>query len=547
MRGKMKNKDVKLLITDFKKKIEQINKDIQMLSDSNLDIKTYNAIFLKYSTHNQVRYFLEALCGTQRPYRESPKMPSLSSLQRNPFIRLSPERNQEKAESKIKFEIPIRPGQFYFSIQELERCYYDTETVLTILDGGRGLRTGLLGLASGSKGSIRLFEKPLFEHIASSYERLREALGPGHLILVSSDDLIELSDNDIEMIRQGIELNDFYYFDLPDSGRFISPFNEADRKAYISNRRFRKTLASFFDLSINEADCIIRHLSYDEPTMDSAETFLYWKESAAWISLLTYGADIHWDGLITPFLFIFSSKEVIRELQKVSETIPEKIRSVLGWHDFLLYGFKMDELCWKTYKPDGITATEWMGCLYAIKNFAEKYDIDIKDKIQCKNRLFRGPYLSFNFASTFIDYIEAMGNKMQVINDSTKNINIFSDRMFNREIDIQTDCDCDIYFQNCHIEGRLEVINLCPMFPLDFYANKTLLYGIELPDNETLTIPIGHCIANVEGDIYSMPLYNPTKVYQGKTRIWKYILQGKKRCPVLSTDDFYKLHINRWQ
>ncbi|WP_420422172.1 hypothetical protein [Simkania sp.] len=393
-------------------------------------------------------------------------------------------------------------------------------TEILMLDAGSATRASVLkyGEDGGTKGGIVVGDKPLYAHSAHDLQWLAENYLPeGYVILASSDDLLNITPDQAEKMRQYLEAGvGFYWCDLPNGGKDVMPLTVTDTQAFLRHHASIGELSEDFLMNVPFAKGAVRSVG----TKDSIETVFRAAETVhstvdddgvsssdktgggtipgASVLSDTYGQFLQYNaarkigGMKTPFLMVMSKEFLADFNREVMPLLPSYVWNEITWENILVRGMKTDRTIWmQSGKPQLMDKEQWGQVYDKIQELKAKHNIDTNSPEQNAARVFDAPWQNFDDPYALFRFaVESMPDHTTKHSKGTY-----------------------VAFKS-EIQGQLVFEGST--------ATENLFYNVHLKPDETLHVLPNHVVVNIKGELYSIRMGEMSKDQLKNEMVYRY-------------------------
>lgn len=472
--------------------------------------------------------------------------------------------------------------------EEFHAELQNTSNVNTVfvLDAGKGSRTGLIGSAAKTKGSIQFAGETLNDYALKTSSLLSEELenlGVSNcIILASCDDRIESKDvpnlaGHIQQYFHGSDSPGIYWFDLPDAGKNYTPFTVSDTYRFLTSPAMKQEVKQILnhilmtrgyvkqgvvDEGFNILDQIYDHvcnlmnseLTSERPPIAPSglpEAMINFLQATPIIpELMTRYAKLmqmnmliegQISGFKRPFLMVMK-KEFMLDFRKIVDRhhdALDKVKNEITWENLILRAFKADEFMWNLFKPSNMDSQIWQEIRKDLLNLGKKHHVDISNGSKQNNfRAFTVRWHNLDDPlAIFSTALETFGQTSEA--KQSQNIRLVSDmKIENIELNycnegLLTVVALGSTLSEAHIFPSLQQ----QMRPVQYNEN-ILFYNLRLEQGTQFYPTLGHVHVQINGIIYSTSLGPHTKDELKKQAIYQYVPdeQGRLKASLLNTN-----------
>ncbi|GBR72299.1 putative glycosyl transferase [Candidatus Termititenax spirochaetophilus] len=489
---------------------------------------------LNYKNSVQHALFL-AGAGVQKKYPINYMMPKLTYLREN-NVEYFVNKNRNLNDSQV---------QQVLQSEELQKPL--AQNTFFAMQGGRGYRTKLLGLAAGGKENIFFDGETLMQHVFAGLAPLRDlqSASDDRLVIISADDnLMYMQPHNVEQIDKYFarpESPGFFFYDLPEEDN-IMPNTLEDMVEYFQHskifwddfRAFCRSIppiAGYMQQKKNLPEVIVRSV------LNNYETLLNSKKDASIEGIrklpfmneayniikrfIIYSANRK-TGLKTPYLFI-AKQSFLNDLRQRVD-IPNYAGAEINWFT-LRNALKYDNYFWQMIKPKLMSSADWQAMRTKLQDLAKDHNVDVHDAEQNDSRVFRGQWAPLD--GPWYNIVKLIKRNGVTYDEHGKNENgsIFIENMYSDvnippKIDNCENNDAIVIGDPAQIKGSIIIEG-------DFRSKqskrKNVFYQIYLPADKTLVVPKNHLLVRMpDKEYYSMTMQPLSKYNLGQAMVFKY-------------------------
>lgn len=408
-----------------------------------------------------------------------------------------------------------------------------TPTIVLMLDAGSATRASILkfGEAGNTKGGIEIAGKPLYAHASQGIQTFAERFLPeGHVILASSDDLLNFTDDQSQAIQDYLASGvGFYWCDLPNGGREFMPLTMDDTLGFFRQSASLPELSEELLQNVPFAKGAVRSMG----TRASLETAFRAADrvkttetrgsssgggtvpgvsmlSDAYGQFLQFNAARKIGGMKTPFLLIMK-KEFLSDFQKeVMPLLPSYTWNDITWESILVRGMKADRTLWmQSGKPPLMDREQWGAIYDKIQGLKAKHKIDTESPSQNAARVFQAPWQNFDDPYSLFRFLSKAVPSAMTTHETGTYAALKSD-----------------------IQGRLVFESGQP--------TENLFYNVHLQKGESLKVLSNHLVVTIGEKLFSIKMGEMSKDQLKNEMVYSY--QDGQPKPFMKYKDFMRAY-----
>jgi len=517
--------------------------------------------------------------GYQMPFSLTGHVPTPESAPVTvPFIHLVPEMGDyptPKLDAEARLPTPVGCiGPTLEAVQEHSpEVFTEPQSNLIVLDAGTATRSSLLKYSekSSSKGSIEVGGVPLYQRAAASVQGLVQSKLPeGYVVLTSSDDLIELSDEDQSRIAAYFDSSQgpvpgLFWFDLPDAGSQFFPltvdgtyrffkehaqlpqraegfFSEIPiTKGFVRNDRVAQVFSGIF----NATDAMMQRRGQPAAASEGSSSSMPQVPGVSVLGdlygqFVVYNAAERFGGMKTPFLLIFS-KEFLNDFTKEAlPLIPDYTYTHITWENILLRGIKADKQMWMQMgKPPQMDSKQWENLWDKIQELKARHHINTQDPAQNEARVFQGNWQNFDDPHAAFRYVQGAYSEKMGHTFRAGPLQIVSDQPLGGNNQVRSSVPGSIALMKSELHGNVELTGAEGRTAKTHEVAEVLFYNVNLPAGKTLFVPSNHLVVGIDGEIFSIRMGKMSKEELKAQMVYRYDGSGRPSS-FMSYSDFTK-------
>ncbi|MCB1109809.1 MAG: hypothetical protein KDK64_02420 [Chlamydiia bacterium] len=472
--------------------------------------------------------FRRSAVGYQHAFQTG--MPALSRGSSSfPYTHVVPEGKEESGELGVGMGSigPLAPA--------LEQTLEHPQTDLFILDAGSATRASILkyGERSGTKGSVEVGGRPLYQHTAQNLQEFaRTRLPEGYVILASGDDFLEISPEQGERMQRYLESGvGAYWCDLPDGGKTVIPLTRGLTVDFFRRHASLPELSHNFLRSVPVTKGFVDHMG-TQTLFEGIAQAIPESEAASssqgggttsgtlpGVSVLTdtyaqflqFNAAQKLGGMKTPFLMILKKEFVEDFMREIVPLLPNYTWNDITWENILVRAMKADKEMWMmSGKPPLLDKATWGEIYDRIQGLKQKHGIDTYSPEQNEARVFRGNWQNFDDPYALFRFAAASFSPGETFHSDTPQ----------EPPHIESPIPTHMAAIKSELEGTIQVIP--PDGILRGVVSENLFYNVQIPRGQTLHVHAGHLVVQIDGELYSIAMGPMTKDDLKKSMVYKY-------------------------